>query len=50
MNPQVFLIGLENVQPDVQPKPALQEVTVRVFVGPHQGKLPSFTLVEAVHG
>ena len=49
MNPQVFLIGLENPRPDVRPKPVPQEVAVRGFVGSHRGKRP-LTLVEAVHG
>ena len=33
MKSQIFLIGLENVLPDVQPEPAPQKVTVRVFIG-----------------
>ena len=48
MNPQIFLIGLESVLPDVQPKPAPQKVTVRVCIGPCRGKLPCM-LVEAVY-
>ena len=40
MKSQIFLIGLENVLPDVQPEPAPQKVTVRVFIGSYRGKLP----------
>lgn len=47
MKAQVFLIDYENVQPDVLPALALEDVKVLVFVGPHQGKLP-FGLVDAM--
>ncbi len=47
MKTQVFLVDLENVQPDVLPALVLEDVRVLVFVGPHQGKLP-FALVEAM--
>jgi hypothetical protein len=47
MKTQVFLIDYENVQPDVLPALALEDVKVLVFVGPHQGKLP-FGLVDAM--
>ncbi len=47
MRTQVFLIDYENVQPDVLPALALEDVKVLLFVGPHQGKL-RFDLVEAM--
>lgn len=47
MRLQVFLVDYENVQPDVLPALALEEVRVLVFVGPNQTKLP-FALVDAV--
>ena len=47
MKTQVFLIDYENVQPDVLPALALEDVKVFVFVGPQQVKLP-FSLVEAM--
>jgi hypothetical protein len=47
MKTQVFLIDFENVQPDVLPALALEDVRVLVFVGPQQNKLP-FALVDAV--
>ena len=47
MKTQVFLIDYENVQPDVLPALALEDVKVFVFVGPQQGKL-SFLLAEAM--
>jgi len=47
MKTQVFLIDYENVQPDVLPALALEDVLVLVFVGPQQSKLP-FALVDAM--
>ncbi len=47
MKTQVFLIDYENVQPDVLPALALEDVKVLVFVGPQQGKLP-FDLADAM--
>lgn len=47
MKTQVFLIDYENVQPDVLPALALEDVLVLVFVGPQQGKLP-FALADAM--
>lgn len=47
MKTQVFLIDYENVQPDVLPALALEDVKVLVFVGPQQAKLP-FALVDAM--
>ncbi|MDE2416524.1 MAG: hypothetical protein KGN32_01845 [Burkholderiales bacterium] len=47
MKTQVFLIDYENVQPDVLPALALEDVLVLVFVGPQQSKLP-FALVDGM--
>ncbi len=47
MKTQVFLIDYENVQPDVLPALAVEDVRVLVFVGPQQGRL-QFELVEAM--
>lgn len=47
MKTQIFLVDLENVQPDVLPALALEDVRIYIFVGPHQAKLP-FGMVEAV--
>lgn len=47
MRKQVFLIDFENVQPDVLPALALEDVLVLVFVGAQQSRLP-FALVEAM--
>ncbi len=47
MRTQVFLVDYENVQPDVLPALALEDVRVLVFVGPQQGRLP-FELAEAM--
>lgn len=47
MKTQIILIDFENVQPDLLPALALEDVKVLVFVGPQQLKLPIAT-VEAV--
>ena len=47
MKTQIILVDFENVQPDLLPALALEDVKVLVFVGPQQLKLPIAT-VEAV--
>ena len=47
MKTQIIFIDFENVQPDLLPALALEDVKVLVFVGPQQLKLPIAT-VEAV--
>lgn len=47
MRTQFFLVDYENVQPDMLPALALEDVRVLVFVGPQQSRLP-FELVEAM--
>lgn len=47
MRTQIILVDFENVQPDLLPALALEDVKVLVFVGPQQLKLP-ITTVEAV--
>lgn len=47
MKTQIILVDFENVQPDLLPALALEDVKVLVFVGPQQLKLP-ITTVEAV--
>jgi len=44
---QIILVDFENVQPDLLPALALEDVRVLVFVGPQQHKLPIGT-VQAV--
>lgn len=45
MRTQIILIDFENVQPDLLPALALEDVHVRVFVGPHQSRLATSTVV-----
>lgn len=47
MKTQIILVDFENVQPDLLPALALEDVKVLVFVGPQQLKLP-IAVVEAV--
>lgn len=45
MRSQIILVDFENVQPDLVPALALEDVHVRVFVGPHQPKLATDVVV-----
>lgn len=45
MRTQVILVDFENVQPDLLPALAIDDVQVRVFVGPHQTRLATNVVV-----
>ena len=45
MRTQIILVDFENVQPDLLPALAIDDVQVRVFIGPHQTRLAANTVV-----
>lgn len=45
MRTQIILVDFENVQPDLLPALAIDDVQVRVFVGPHQTRLATNVVV-----
>jgi hypothetical protein len=45
MRTQVILVDFENVQPDLLPALALEDIHIRVFIGPHQVRLATGTVI-----
>ncbi|MDO8440044.1 MAG: PIN domain-containing protein [Polaromonas sp.] len=45
MRTQIILVDFENVQPDLLPALVIDDVQVRVFVGPHQTRLATNVVV-----